>query len=177
MKNNEILFSHGAVEKYLKLPEGEPSFNILKMAKESLRLKLELALYEAAREGKPVNIESLASGEKEEYQIFDLTVNPLTEAKGLSVVAFIEKAAPKKSKKKKKASSSEDIDPHVVRLERELQATREHLQATVEEVEASNEELKSANEELQSTNEELNTLNSELQKSLDSRLGVKQRSE
>ena len=54
-----------------------------------------------------------------------------------------------------------------MRLERELQATREHLQATVEEVEASNEELKSANEELQSTNEELNTLNSELQKSLD----------
>ena len=138
------------------------------MAKESLRLKLELALYEAARDGRPVNIESLALGEKEEYQIFDLMVNPLTEAKGLSVVAFIEKAAPKKSKKKKKASSSEEIDPHIVRLERELQATREHLQATVEEVEASNEELKSANEELQSTNEELNTLNSELQKSLDS---------
>ena len=166
-EKNEILFSHGAVEKYLKFPEGKPSFNILKMAKEGFRLKLELALYEAARDGKPVNIENLALGEKEEYQIFDLMVNPLTEAKGLSVVAFIEKGAPKKSKKKKKASSSEEIDPHVVRLERELQATREHLQATVEEVEASNEELKSANEELQSTNEELNTLNSELQKSLD----------
>ena len=165
-EKNEIVFSHGAVEKYLKFPEGKPSFNILRMAKESLRLKLELALYEAARDGKPVNIESLTLGEKEEYQIFDLMVHPLTEAKGLSVVAFIEKGAPKKSKKKKKASSSEDIDPHVVILERELQATREHLQATVEEVEASNEELKSANEELQSTNEELNTMNSELQKSL-----------
>ncbi len=165
-EKNEIVFSHGAVEKYLKFPEGKPSFNILRLAKESLRLKLELALYEAARDGKPVNIESLALGKKEEYQIFDLMVNPLTEAKGLSVVAFIEKGAPKKSKKKKQASSSEEIDPHVVILERELQATREHLQATVEEVEASNEELKSANEELQSTNEELNTMNSELQKSL-----------
>ena len=166
-ERNEILFSHGAVEKYLKFPEGKPSFNILKMAKESLRLKLELALYEAARDGRPVNIESLASGEKEEYQALDIIVNPLTEAKGLSVVAFIEKGAPNKSKKKKKASSSEEIDPRVVILERELQATREHLQATVEEVEASNEELKSANEELQSTNEELNTLNSELQRNLD----------
>ena len=165
-EKNEILFSHGAVEKYLKFPEGKPSFNILKMAKESLRLKLELALYEAARDGRPVSIESLALGEKEEYQILDLLVNPLTQAKGLSVVAFIEKGGPQKSKKKKKASSSEEIDPHVVILERELQATREHLQATVEEVEASNEELKSANEELQSTNEELNTLNSELQKNL-----------
>src|SRR5208283_675587 len=166
-EKNEILFSHGEVEKYLKFPEGRPSFNILRMAKESLRLKLELALYESARDGRPVNIESLASGKKEEYQALDIMVHPLTEAKGLSVVAFIEKGASKKSKKKKKASSSEEIDPHVVILERELQATREHLQATVEEVEASNEELKSANEELQSTNEELNTLNSELQKNLD----------
>src|SRR5208337_403684 len=105
--------------------------------------------------------------EKGEYQIFDLAVNPLSQPKGLSVGAFIEKTAPKKLKGKKKAASSDDIDPHVARLERELQATREHLQATGEEVEASNEELKSANEELQSTNEELNTLNSELQKSLD----------
>ncbi len=164
---NEIVFSHGAVEKYLQLPAGKPSFNILRMAKEGLRIKLELALYEAVRDGRRVNIENLTLGEKEESQIFDLMVNPLKEAKGLSVVAFIEKGAPKKSKKKKKASLSEEIDPHVVILERELQDTREHLQATVEEIEASNEELKSANEELQSSNEELNTLNSELQKSLD----------
>jgi two-component system, chemotaxis family, CheB/CheR fusion protein len=164
----EILFTHGAVEKYLKLPEGEPSINILKMAKESLRLELELALYESAREGKPVKIESLSLGQNEEYRIFDLTVNPLAETKGLSVVAFIEKETPKRRKKKKKISSSEVVDPHVARLERELQATREHLQTTVEELQASNEELKSANEELQSTNEELNTLNSELQRSLSS---------
>jgi two-component system, chemotaxis family, CheB/CheR fusion protein len=164
---NEVLFSHGAVEKYLKLPEGESSLNILKMAREDLRLKLELALYEATRDGKPVRVGTIAFGEKEKYQIFDLAVNPLTKPKGLSVVAFIEKAATKKLKGKKKAASSEDIDPHIERLERELQATREHLQARVEEVEASNEELKSANEELQSANEELNTLNSELQKSLD----------
>ncbi len=167
-EKNDILFSHGAVEKYLKLPEGESSLNILKMANESLRLQFELALYETAREGKPVSVGNLALGEKEENRIFDLAVNPLTQPKGLSVVAFIEKTAPKKSLKgKKKAASSEDIVPHLARLERELQATREHLQATVEELEASNEELKSANEELQSTNEELNTLNSELQKSLD----------
>ncbi len=165
-EKNKVLFSHGAVEKYLKLPEGESSLNIFKMAKENLRLKLELALYEAAREGKPVRVENLAIGEKEEYRILDLAVNPLSQPKGLCVVAFIEKTAPKKLKGKKKAASSEDIDPHITRLERELQATREHLQATGEELEASNEELKSANEELQSTNEELNTLNSELQKNL-----------
>ncbi len=164
----EILYSNGAVEKYLKLPEGEPSFNILKMARENLRLKLELALYEAARDAKPVRIGNLEMGEREKYRIFDLAVNPLTEPKGLSVVAFIEKAAPKKLKGKNKSASSEDFDPHIARLEQELQASRERLQATVEEVEASNEELKSANEELQSTNEELNTLNSELQRSLNS---------
>ena len=163
---HEVLFSHGAVEKYLKLPEGEWSLDILKTAKEGLRLKLELALYEAARDGGPVTIELLSSGERQGPQIFDLSVKPLAEPKGSVLVAFIEKTASQKSKKKRKAGSSEDIDPHIVRLERELQATRENLQATMEEVEASNEELKSANEELQSTNEELTTLNSELQKSL-----------
>ncbi len=112
-EKNEVLFSHGAVEKYLKLPEGESSLNIFKMARESLRLKLELALYEAAREGKPVRVGNLALGEKEEYQIFDLAVNPLSQQKGLCVVAFIEKAAPKKLKGKKKAASSGDIDPHI----------------------------------------------------------------
>jgi len=166
-EKNEVLFSHGAVEKYLKLPEGESSLNVFKMAKEGLRLQLELALYEAAREGKPVRAANLALGEKEEYQIFDLAVNPLTQPKGLSVVAFIEKAAPKKLKRKNKAASVEGIEPHIERLERELQAAREHLQATGESIEACNEELKSANEELQSTNEELNTLNAELQKSLE----------
>lgn len=166
-EKNDVLFSHGAVEKYLKLPEGTPTFNILKLAREDLRLKLELAIYEAARDGNPVSIGNIAFGDKEENAILDLTVKPLSQPKGLSVVAFIEKAAPKKAGRKKKSASPVDVDPQVVRLERELQATREHLQATVEEVEASNEELKSANEELQSTNEELNTLNSELQKSLD----------
>jgi two-component system, chemotaxis family, CheB/CheR fusion protein len=166
-EKNQVLFSHGAVEKYLKLPEGESSLNIFKMARESLRLKLELALYEAVREGKPVRVADLALGEKEDYQILDLAINPLSEPSGFSVVAFIEKAASKKRKKTKRAAPSEDIDPQIARLEHELQATREYLQATGEEVEASNEELKSANEELQSTNEELNTLNSELQKSLD----------
>ena len=98
----EILFTHGAVEKYLKLPEGEWSINILKMAKEGLRSELELALSESAREGKPVRVGSLALKGKEDYQIFDLAVNPLTESKGLSVVAFIEKDASKKSKKKRR---------------------------------------------------------------------------
>ncbi|MGA2400677.1 MAG: chemotaxis protein CheB, partial [Syntrophobacteraceae bacterium] len=59
-EKHEVLFAHGSVEKYLKLPEGESSLNILKMAKEGLRLKLELALYEATRDGVPVSIESLA---------------------------------------------------------------------------------------------------------------------
>ena len=163
----EILFTHGAIEKYLKLPEGELSINILKMANEGLRLELELALYESAREGKPVNIGNLTLWKDQEHRIVDLVVNPLKEPKGASVVAFIEKDVPKR-RKQKKASASEEVDPHVVRLERELQAIREHLQTTVEELQASNEELKSANEELQSTNEELNTLNSELQKSLSS---------
>ena len=57
-----------------------------------------------------------------------------------------------------------------VRLQRELDSTRETLQATIEELETSNEELQAMNEEmmasteeLQASNEEPGTLNEELQ--------------
>ena len=85
-------------------PKEKRAINILKMAKEGLRSELELALSEYREGGqagprwKPWRLKG-----KEDYQIFDiLPVNPLTESKGLSVVAFIEKDASKKSKKKRR---------------------------------------------------------------------------
>ncbi|KYG64909.1 hypothetical protein AZI86_11970 [Bdellovibrio bacteriovorus] len=66
--------------------------------------------------------------------------------------------------------SADELPSHVLEMEQELFATREHLQTVIEELgvaneelQSLNEELSSANEELQSTNEELETTNEELQ--------------
>ncbi|MEW6379907.1 MAG: CheR family methyltransferase [bacterium] len=61
---------------------------------------------------------------------------------------------------------TEGLDEHhetVVRLRRELAATRANLQSTIEEQESTNEELRAANEEIQSSNEELQSTNEELE--------------
>ena len=50
-----------------------------------------------------------------------------------------------------------------VRMQEELQRSREEIQSTNEELQSSNEELETTNEELQSSNEELETTNEELQ--------------
>ena len=50
-----------------------------------------------------------------------------------------------------------------VRMQEELQRSREEVQTTNEELQSSNEELETTNEELQSSNEELETTNEELQ--------------
>jgi hypothetical protein len=39
-----LVFSRGAVEKYLKFPKGESSLNIFEMARKNLRFKPEQAL-------------------------------------------------------------------------------------------------------------------------------------
>lgn len=50
-----------------------------------------------------------------------------------------------------------------VKLQEELQRSRQELETTNEELQSTNEELETTNEELQSTNEELETMNEELQ--------------
>jgi two-component system CheB/CheR fusion protein len=56
----------------------------------------------------------------------------------------------------------EDVTLYV-KLQEELQRSRQELETTNEELQSTNEELETTNEELQSTNEELETTNEELQ--------------
>ena len=46
----DIHYFHGETDKYLNLPKGEPSFNILKMTREDLRYKLNTLLRKAFKE-------------------------------------------------------------------------------------------------------------------------------
>ena len=51
-----ILYFHGATLPYLDLPAGEPTQNVLTMAREGLGAKLRSALRRAARDRRPVRI-------------------------------------------------------------------------------------------------------------------------
>lgn len=164
----DILYFFGRTDKYLSPPSGEPSFNILKMAREDLRYHLSSALGKAVRLNEAVVEENVRTKDGDGLHYLSIVVRPVEKKvleKGTFMVVFEEKAAAEAPARKKKSAGTKEANPIVASLEQELHSTREYLQTTIEELETSNEELKSANEELQSTNEELQSTNEEMETS------------
>jgi two-component system CheB/CheR fusion protein len=166
-----ILYIHGRLGKYLEPAPGRAShMNILKMAKESIKLALSSAILNAVSKNKNVVMENLKLDEDvKKDHLFKLTVNPLKDheaVKGLLIVSFEE--LPHKNYKKcdqiKLGPFSETSD-HIKALENELKLTKEQLNYAIGKMTTSNEELQSANEELQSINEESQSTNEELETS------------
>jgi two-component system, chemotaxis family, CheB/CheR fusion protein len=164
----EILYFTGDTDKYLTLPIGEPSFNILKMARKELLYKLSSAINKAVKQKTDIIVKNLKIKHNNNYITTDIIVRVVSETmdkQGLMLVVFNERTPPKVSAKKKDVVSEQEENQRITVLEQELQSTKEYLQTTIEELETSNEELKSTNEELQSTNEELQSTNEELETS------------
>jgi two-component system CheB/CheR fusion protein len=168
-EKGEVLYIHGRTGKYLEPPPGEASLNILRMAREGLKLELTAALRKAIAKKETVRCQNLPVKANGGAITVNLSVSPVTNPAsipGLVMVVF-EDVPPVESPNIAADVSRESTNNNqrLADLERELKAKDEHLQTTIEELETSNEELKSTNEELQSTNEELQSTNEELETS------------
>lgn len=166
----DIIYFNGDTGPFLSQPGGEPTTNILKMAKPELHYTLSVFLRKAEREGRTVTSDTMQIGMDNEAQQFDLIVRPVRrqdiDEKLLMVIFDTKSKIGKPSKEEnKKHEDDKDTEPRVKAIEQELASTKEYLQTTIEELETSNEELKTSNEELQSTNEELQSTNEELETS------------
>lgn len=153
----------GKTDKYLETPVGRASFNVLKMAREGLRFKLSTALHNAIRQKMATTYEGIRVKYNGSFQIVDLTVRPLTEAKttgGFFLILFEEKSGHEKPpvEKGKKATSKDETDPVVDSLERELETSKEELQSTNEELVTVNTELQNKVDELSQVNNDINNL-------------------
>jgi two-component system CheB/CheR fusion protein len=168
----DILYVNGRTEQFLSLPSGQPTYNILKMAKDDIRAKLTNALHKAFKQKKPVLCESVPVRDNG-ISTVDIIVRPLAGYVNLPETAMVifeskKSAGGKAGKSKAKAEGlklSAKGTEQIRELEQELASTKEYLQTITEELETSNEELKSTNEELQSSNEELQSTNEELETS------------
>jgi two-component system CheB/CheR fusion protein len=165
----DVLYIHGRTGKYLEPAPGEASLNLLRMAREGLRLELAAAVRKAFTQQTPVRYDGLQVKANGDTAVVNLVVRPVTKpegVRGLLLVVF-EDASPGAYPAEEGAGSPGDGDQEqrLVMLERELRAKEEYLQAMIEEMETANEELKSTNEELQSSNEELQSTNEELETS------------
>lgn len=167
--NGDILFVHGETGKYLRLAPGQPSNNILDMAREGLALELREAMHQAQSEGLPTLDREIAVHSPDQTQTVGLSVRVLPgsgQGHKLLLVSFreIERPVPRRGGRRSKSSLSAEA-LRIEELERELVLSKQSMGAMVEEQQASNEELQSTNEELQSTNEELQSTNEELETS------------
>ncbi len=164
-EEGEVRYFHGRTVRYLELPRGRASLNVLDMAREGLRLPLTAALRQARDREETVFYERLRIESDGKQLPITLRVTPLRKPaalQGLLLVSF------EPLEERSDFEALEDLESEsqqVEALQYKLHATREYLETVIEELETSNEELKSTNEELQSTNEELQTSNEELETS------------
>src|SRR5271156_5082911 len=165
----ECLYYSGPIDRYLRVAAGEPSRDLLDMAREGLRNKLRAAIQQASRG----HTHATAMGAQASYGDIAVTVrievHPVqSEGEELLLVSFFDEPARERGADRP-AHPVGDFS-RIAELERELDATRKELESAIHDLESANEEQKainqeamSANEEFQSTNEELMTSREELQ--------------
>ena len=164
----DCLYSLGPTGRYLRVPPGHPTQELLTMVPESTRISLRLAIHQAIQE----NARVITAGGRASHDgietAFNLDVRPVQhDGEELLLVCFVDE--PKPSIRRRQADRPGDVS-RVAELEHELNATKTELRGAIrnleiltEEQKAINEEAMSANEEYQSTNEELLTSKEELQ--------------
>jgi two-component system CheB/CheR fusion protein len=166
----DILIFRGNISPYIAPSSGEAILNLMKMAREELRVELQTAVYLAKRQKTAVKRQGIAfkyNGENKEINIELIPIK--TRSKETDFLILFEDVTPKtprKGKRKTRAvmAHEENIKiGQINELKRELASTKETLQTIIEEQEATNEELRAALEEVQSSNEELQSTNEELE--------------
>ncbi len=169
--DNQVLYFHGDTHPYLKMPDGEPKLDFIKMLDSKLRTRVRSAIFKARQSNEKINIHC-PPDYRQSYpnqSVFLISVSPVSH-QALDKKALIISFKPDEDLEKNglvSASStvSGDQENMVAAMERDLQETRKELQNTVEELETSTEELKASHEEALSTNEELQSTNEELEAS------------
>jgi two-component system, chemotaxis family, CheB/CheR fusion protein len=164
-----ILYVHGETGRFLRPAPGQPTHNVVEMAREGLELELREALRRAASQGQPTLNRPLQVKSDDKTLPVSLSVRLLPDPDTqhpVLLVSLQELAAsplPKPARRPRAGSSA--AEQRADELQRELGYAKDSLKAMLEEQQASNEELKSTNEEMQSTNEELQSTNEELETS------------
>ena len=76
-RHSQILSLHGPTSRYLQLPSGEPTLDLMGMAPEELGAKLRGALQRAIREGQPVTVDGVQVRRDSAMRSVRLTIRPV----------------------------------------------------------------------------------------------------
>lgn len=181
---HECLYYLGPTDRYLRVPPGHPTRDLLAMARPDVRLKLRSAIQQATQENLRIVVEGGRANRA--ASAFNIAVHPvLSEGETLLLVCFVDQPMHKQNRGRPEIPQDAS---KVVELEQELKAIRKELFSAIrnleiseeqqraineeavstnQEYQATNEELLTSKEELQSLNEELTALNGQLQETLE----------
>jgi two-component system CheB/CheR fusion protein len=164
--DGEILYSSARTGKYLELPPGVPTRQLVSMAHKDLRLELRSALRQALQTGQTAARENVGfETENHSIERVSLVVEPLLEReRGPPEFLVVFKDSGPIAETEGSAAEGE-ASPDTTHAAAELRDTRLQLQTTIEEYETALEELRLANEQMMSLNEETQSTNEELESS------------
>ncbi|MBF0328786.1 MAG: PocR ligand-binding domain-containing protein [Nitrospirae bacterium] len=166
-ENFDVLHIFGDVNKYIKLPHGRMSLNLLKMVSKDFSLVLNTAFYKALKDKQEILYKGYKLNEDDRADVVTVKVKPITDEFTQKELLLISFESFKCKEPLEQDIQTEDLQglnqQRISDLEQEVLYTRENLQASIEELGTSNEELQSTNEELIASNEELQSTNEELQ--------------
>ncbi|OYV00395.1 MAG: chemotaxis protein CheR, partial [Burkholderiales bacterium PBB5] len=160
----QLLHAWGPTQRYLRMPEGEPQLDAIRLLPPRLGAVAGHALHAALRERRehaapPLPLE--LEGQMRQVRVVARPVAPEEMPEPCVLLCFEEMPLAVHGTSERPLSEVE-ID-RLALVERELAEARSTLQTSIEELEAANEELQATNEELMSSNEELQSTNEELQ--------------
>jgi two-component system, chemotaxis family, CheB/CheR fusion protein len=177
----EILHFRGQTSLYLEPAPGRASHNLLKMAKDGLKLELRTAIYQAKQQNLAVRKDDLQITDGDLVRQINFEVIPL-KARGIeeryflvlfqkaTLTAIVGEASPLEKRPtgliltpSATPTSQLPSELKIARLSQELADTKEYLRAIIEEQEATNQNLRAASEEILSSNEEFQSSNEELE--------------
>lgn len=159
---HQVLYVSGSTDEYLRQSAGEPTGNILDMAREGLRLKLRIVLRRAAQDPSTASVsEIVADGGVPTVKI--TVTRPFETPHSGKALLVTFARLPVVDRAASPAPAGTDLD--LWHLEGELRTTQVELGNTIEDLEETNSELTVSNEEILSMNEELRSANEELETS------------
>ncbi len=172
----EILHFRGRTGPYLEPAPGQPQHDLVKMARKGLVTDIRLAISEAKNQNTTVRRLGVRFEQDGATDVCNVVVVPVAlppeSAEPTFAVLFEESKPPPpfppnegQPDLAKRPAKHDGVGTResVVKLETELQATKDYLQSLIEEHQQASTDLQTANEELISSNEELQSLNEELQ--------------
>ena len=166
----EIIHARGDTSAFLQLPAGAPSFELLKMARDSLRGELRKLLAKAKDENFAIQSKIIRETSGGETRRIGLEVRRFPSQpfeRPYFLVVF--SSRPERMEQQESdpeldlVQSGPASQPETALLQEELALTSQRLQAIIAERDTANQELTSAIEEAQSSNEELQSINEELE--------------